>query len=346
MPVTHLIHLIYNSAANEEFTEEALSTLLTKARNKNASLGITGMLLHVDGCFFQVLEGPEDAVNALAETITRDPRHGRMTTIIKEPIARRAFGEWTMGFTRMSSNEIRDMEGLNDFFGNGKVLTELDAGRARKLLTAFKDGRWRVRMSAPVPRAYAEVTGGEAARPPLAANASRPAFSFAFQPIVNAATRRVQGYEALVRGNEGASAADVLQRIPLGEIGAFDEDGRRIAISMATRLEMPGNLHLNMLPQWRDGAANTIDSTLETAKRCGLDASRIVLEIKHEASVSDPESLSAWLSGHRGSGLRISIDDFGSGHAGLALLDHLAGSGHRASRTAPGHLAGSGANLQ
>ena len=85
---------------------------------------------------------------------------------------------------------------------------------------------------------------------------------------------------------------------------------------------LSGNLHLNMLPQWRAAAANTIDSTLDTAKRCGLDASRIVLEIKHEATVSDPESLSDWLSGYRSHGLRISIDDFGSGHAGLALLDH------------------------
>ena len=320
--MSRLIHLIYNSAATEEFSDEALAVLLAKARNKNAALGITGMLLHVDGCFFQVLEGPEDAVNGLAETIRLDLRHGRMTTIINEPIARRAFSEWTMGFTRMVASKACEMEGLNDFFGTGKVLTELDVGRARKLLTAFKDGRWRVHLASPVIKPTVVRACGEAAKPPVLTDASRPAFSFAFQPIVNATTRRLAGYEALVRGTSGASAAEVLQRIPLSEIPAFDEDGRRMAIGMAARMGLSGNLHLNMLPQWRAGAANTIDSTLDTAKRCGLDASRIVLEIKHEATVSDPESLSTWLSGYRSHGLRISIDDFGSGHAGLALLDH------------------------
>lgn len=320
--MSRLIHLIYNSAATEEFSNEALAVLLAKARNKNAALGITGMLLYVDGCFFQVLEGPEDAVNGLAEKIRQDPRHGRMTTIINEPIARRAFSEWTMGFTRMTTSAAGEMDGLNDFFGTGRVLTELDAGRARKLLTAFKDGRWRVHLAAPAAKPTAVRACGEAPKPPAATNVSRPAFSFAFQPIVNAAARRVVGYEALVRGTGGASTAEVLQHIPLGEIPAFDEDGRRMAIGMATRMGLSGNLHLNMLPQWRAGDANTIDSTLDTAKRCGLDASRIVLEIKHEATVSDPESLSAWLSSYRAHGVRISIDDFGSGHAGLALLDH------------------------
>ena len=320
--MNRLIHLVYNSAATEEFSDEALAVLLTKARNKNAALGITGMLLHVDGCFFQVLEGPEDAVNGLAETIRQDPRHGRMTTIINEPIARRAFSEWTMGFTRMSASSAGEIEGLNDFFGTGKVLTELDAGRALKLLTAFKDGRWRVRLAAPATKPTAVRACGESPKSHIALSSSRPGFSFAFQPIVNVVSRRMHGFEALVRGAEGASATEVLQSIPLGEIPTFDEDGRRVAIAMASRLGLVGNLHLNMLPQWRAAKANTIDSTLETAKRCGLEASRIVLELKHEATVGDPEAMTAWLSDYRTHGLRISIDDFGSGHAGLALLDH------------------------
>jgi blue light- and temperature-responsive anti-repressor len=320
--MSRLIHLIYNSVATEPFSDDTMTALLAKARSKNAALGITGMLLHVDGCFFQVLEGPEDAVNALAETIRQDARHGHMTSIINEPIARRAFSEWTMGYANMDANKIGEVEGLNDFFGAGKVLAGLDAGRARKLLTAFKDGRWRVNLSRPV-NAPAPVRAGEVSnRPVEPLSEARPPFSFAFQPIVNAATRKLHGYEALVRGDAEGTAADVLQRIPLGDTSAFDEDGRRVAIGMATRLGLKGALHLNMLPQWRDGSSNSIDTTLDTAKRCDLDASRIVLEIKHEISVSDPAALLRWLNTYRACGMRISIDDFGSGHAGLALLDH------------------------
>jgi blue light- and temperature-responsive anti-repressor len=321
VPVSRLIHLIYNSAAAVEFSDDDLAALLNQARNKNASLGITGMLLHVDGCFFQLLEGPEESVKALAAMIERDPRHSRMTTIICEPIARRSFSEWSMGFTRMSANAAKEMEGLNDFFGGGRVLTDLDQGRARKLLTAFKEGRWRVQLSA---RATKPVMDQAVNNQPNAVSVGdpRPAFSFAFQPIVDASTRRVAGYEALVRGAEGGTAAEVLQRIPLGEISSFDEDGRRMAIGMATRMGVTGNLHLNIIPQIRVGEPTALESTLETAKRCGLDASRIVLQIKHEATVTDAEALSVWLSTYRSHGLKISIDDFGSGHAGLALLDH------------------------
>lgn len=142
-----LIQLIYNSAATSPFTDDELEDLLLKARIKNASLDITGILLHVEGSLFQVLEGPRDKVDALAETIRQDPRHIRMTTIIREPIAKRSFREWTMGFTQMSLGDAADLDGLNDFFSTGKTLTDIDTGRAKKILTAFAQGRWRVKLT-------------------------------------------------------------------------------------------------------------------------------------------------------------------------------------------------------
>lgn len=307
--MSDLIHLIYNSAAIGDFADENLESLLSQARKQNASLNVTGMLLYVDGCFFQILEGPKNTVDWLFGKISADPRHGRITTIIHEPIARRAFSEWTMGFNRMSRQEIGHIDGFNDFFATGRVLTDIDPGRARKLLTAFKQGRWRVKLS------------GRVSRPALPVNAQTP-FTYAFQPIVDAAARSVVGYEALVRGLAQESATHVLQRIPLGQISAFDESGRAMAIDMASRLGLKSCLHLNLVPHIRLLLPNTIDATLEVVSRSGIGIDRIVFEIKHEVSVEDPVALGAWLRDYRRQGLRISIDDFGSGHAGLALLDH------------------------
>jgi blue light- and temperature-responsive anti-repressor len=323
--LSNLIHLVYNSAATHAFTDEELEELLCKSRNKNAARGITGMLLYVDGCFFQILEGPKEAVEALAERIRLDPRHNRMTTIIHEPIAQRAFGEWSMGFTRLSVDDVGEIDGLNDFFSTAQVLTEIDSGRAKKLLLAFKQGRWRVKLAAPTLPAppltvVSEATSPKAGNSLLAE--PRPAFTFAFQPIVDATNRRIAGYEALVRGLHQESATDVLQRIPLGEIVTFDEDARRMAIGLAARLGINTNLHLNSILHTRPGAPCTIESTLATAAHCGIPASRIILEIKHEASMNDPAALASCLREYRSHGLRISIDDFGSGHAGLALLDY------------------------
>lgn len=48
-------------------------------------------------------------------------------------------------------------------------------------------------------------------------------FSFAFQPIVDASTRSITAYEALVRGENGESAFSVLQQVDDDNRYAFDQ---------------------------------------------------------------------------------------------------------------------------
>jgi len=65
---------------------EELAELLQGARDTNAELGLTGMLLYAEGSFFQVLEGQADVVDALYDKIERDKRHDQVTLVIREPI--------------------------------------------------------------------------------------------------------------------------------------------------------------------------------------------------------------------------------------------------------------------
>jgi hypothetical protein len=147
VPMSSLIHCIYCSAATRPMSAADLAELLARARQDNARARLTGMLLYTEGAFFQVLEGPAEAVDALYSKIERDTRHAKMTKIIEEPIQRRVFGDWTMGFSAMSREEMETIPGANDFFGQGKSLVDLDAGRVRKLLEAFRSGRWRQMLS-------------------------------------------------------------------------------------------------------------------------------------------------------------------------------------------------------
>ena len=73
----------------------------------------------------------------------------KIVAIIREPILKRSFGEWTMGFAAVTSADLQDITGLNDFFGEGSSFAQLNAGRAKKLLNAFKEGRWRSKLNAP-----------------------------------------------------------------------------------------------------------------------------------------------------------------------------------------------------
>jgi hypothetical protein len=140
-----LIHLIYASAAVREPTHEELAELLLRARANNERLGVTGALLYAHGSYFQVLEGRPSVVDALFAKIALDPRHERAATIIREPIARRTFGDWSMGYPFVSETQVAELAGLNDFFGKASFLERLNASRAKKLLAAFGGGRWRIR---------------------------------------------------------------------------------------------------------------------------------------------------------------------------------------------------------
>jgi hypothetical protein len=147
---SELIHCVYASAASRDLETNELAELLEVAHATNARLGVTGMLLYAEGSFFQVLEGPADVVEALYAKIERDRRHGQVTLIIKEPIAKRHFDAWTMGFYRISRQELAGLSGTNDFFGKDRAVVSVDAGRAKDLLAAFRDGRWRKKLTGAV----------------------------------------------------------------------------------------------------------------------------------------------------------------------------------------------------
>ena len=142
-PVNELMHLIYASTSTEPLSAGRLSDILRVSRQNNEGVGVTGMLLHIDGSFFQVLEGPGTRVEEVFSRISKDPRHKNVVTIIRERIHRRAFGEWSMGFAEMQPSDVVDATGANDFFTDARCLDALDAGRAKKLLAAFRNRRWR-----------------------------------------------------------------------------------------------------------------------------------------------------------------------------------------------------------
>lgn len=141
-----LTQLIYTSAAAPGFDPTDLKTILKVARIKNAPRSVTGMLLYTSGSFFQVLEGDDATLMKLFPIIASDPRHTNVIKIIHEPIAHRVFGDWTMGFAEVTPSELTSIEGLSDFFQQGESLANLQPGRAKKMLSAFAQGRWSARL--------------------------------------------------------------------------------------------------------------------------------------------------------------------------------------------------------
>lgn len=97
-----MIQLMYVSSAVSPFSNEDLLELLEKARTKNDRLGITGMLLYKNADFMQALEGEEEQVLALADTISKDRRHTDVRVLLKAPAKNRESPDWTMGFRNLN----------------------------------------------------------------------------------------------------------------------------------------------------------------------------------------------------------------------------------------------------
>ncbi len=318
-----LIQVVYCSAATNVLNRDEIEHLLRVSQIRNERLGITGMLLCAGRSFLQVIEGEKKKVDLLISSIEKDDRHRNITVIIREPIAERAFGDWTMGYADLKKVDVETIVGINDFFLQEEPLTTIDHGRARKLLDLFKKGRWRAEISNHIgEEGAAKRYRSNAAFPPATARkppVSKP-YSFAFQPIVNVLDGSIFSYEALVRGRNEEPAIDVINDIPSTGKPAFHGQSCVLAMHWAAYRGLSTRLNLNIMPSVASSSPSAIASILKAAEQFQISPKQIVLEILESEFIGSLKDLSAALRDYRSSGLLFAIDDFGAGYAGLNLL--------------------------
>lgn len=92
-----LVRLVYVSAATSRLSRRELIKIGETSQRNNRNHRVTGMLLHVDGEFFQVLEGPEASVEETFSRICDDPRNRWVTPLLRERLLFRVFKNWSMG---------------------------------------------------------------------------------------------------------------------------------------------------------------------------------------------------------------------------------------------------------
>src|SRR5210317_1400800 len=110
-----MIQIIYLSSATRTMSQADLEDILRTARENNARLGITGMLLYGNKTFIQILEGEEGVVHELVKTIKRDPRHTNFQIVKEKPIEQHEYADWSMGFKRVSGEDFEAVKGLKHF---------------------------------------------------------------------------------------------------------------------------------------------------------------------------------------------------------------------------------------
>jgi EAL domain-containing protein (putative c-di-GMP-specific phosphodiesterase class I) len=150
----------------------------------------------------------------------------------------------------------------------------------------------------------------------------RVEITMAFQPIVDADRREVYAYEALVRGRNGEVAREVLDRVPAAGRYAFDQVCRITAVALAGRLGAPG-LSVNFLPNALYEAETCLRTAVRAARHYAFPAERLVFELTEGERVADVARVRDVVRECQALGLRVAIDDFGAGYAGLNLLADL-----------------------
>jgi len=135
-----MFFLVYVSSATQPFSPSELIALMSKSAASNSQLGLTGMLLHKDGNFMQVLEGDEAIVRDLYTKISVDRRHTGLLPLLHGHQQAREFPDWSMAFRELNSPEVTSLPGYSQFLNSPLTAAEFgaDPSRSHKLLTTFK----------------------------------------------------------------------------------------------------------------------------------------------------------------------------------------------------------------
>ena len=158
----------------------------------------------------------------------------------------------------------------------------------------------------------------------------RGEYEIDWQPRLALATGRVIGLEGLVRWNHPSRG-----RLQPGDFIAFAEETgfvreitrwvvaagvRQAAQLVREGLDLHVSLNVSALDVQQRDFAQDVAHALQTA---GLDPARLVLEITESGVVADLGDALAALHALAASGVRLSVDDFGTGYATLAQLQQL-----------------------
>lgn len=146
-----------------------------------------------------------------------------------------------------------------------------------------------------------------------------------YQPIVDAATKRIVAVEALARWNHpehGDVPPDVF--IPIAEMsGLINEIGRQVLRQACHAMrDIEVDLAVNLSPaQFWDGSL--FKDVTRVLEETGFPAERLELEITESLLLSRPDQAVQVIESLRALGIRMALDDFGTGFASIGYLQKL-----------------------
>ena len=150
-----------------------------------------------------------------------------------------------------------------------------------------------------------------------------------YQPLVRLRTGEIVGAEALIRWQDGERLLPPGEFLPLAERTGLMAPLSEWVIGEACRQtslwrdrELDLYVSINLPPSfWQPTAMRHVLATIESF---GLNPNRLMIEITESAMMLEPRAnMEPMLAELHQRGLRLAIDDFGSGHSSLSRLNQM-----------------------
>ncbi len=216
--------------------------------------------------------------------------------------------------------------GVSLFPDQGHTAADLMLSADIAMYQAKRAGGNRAQLFSPEMREQARTRIALSAA--LRAAIGHEEFHVVYQPRLSLGDMSVVGVEALVRWNRpGHGPVSPLEFIPIAEqIGLIDSLGLWVletacqAIgALNDELGQSLSLSVNLSPlQLR--SSTLVDLTQSALTRTGFSGSALELEVTEGALIDDTEASCRVMEGLKALGIRLAVDDFGTGYAGLSYL--------------------------
>lgn len=153
-----------------------------------------------------------------------------------------------------------------------------------------------------------------------------------FQPQIGLRDGKVRGAETLVRWRraDGTPGPGPAQFIPVAEriglVGDIDRlvTSRALELLASGRLGLPKSAVISVNASAKELADPVwLDRLLDIVRKTGSPEGGLEVEVTETAVVENLDRMAGVLARLRLSGIKVAIDDFGSGYASLAYLKHL-----------------------
>jgi len=132
-------YIIYVSTSSKLLNSDELSQLLVSSRTKYNSKGITGMMLYSNGTIFQALEGEEEQLDQVFDSLQHDDLQKGVIKLKSGEERFRTFSDWSMGFKASCTDIITRAKGFVDPLRYDFLATYSDQNPAVNLLRSFAE---------------------------------------------------------------------------------------------------------------------------------------------------------------------------------------------------------------